>query len=107
ASMAYLKLHAVAYLKIDRSFITGLPADTNNAVIARAIVAMATNLGLVTIAEGVETEAERKFLLQVGCAEGQGYLYSHPSPPGEIVRVLRSRQQRAEPRLELIASPLR
>src|SRR5690348_18105406 len=58
ASMAYLKLPAVAYLKIDRSFITGLPADTNNAVIARAIVAMATNLGLVTIAEGVETEAE-------------------------------------------------
>ena len=107
ASMAYLKLPAVAYLKIDRSFITGLPADTNNAVIARAIVAMATNLGLVTIAEGVETEAERKFLLQVGCAEGQGYLYSHPLPPGEIVRVLRSRQQRAEPRLELIASPLR
>jgi len=107
ASMAYLKLPAVAYLKIDRSFITGLPADTNNAVIARAIVAMATNLGLVTIAEGIETEAERKFLLQVGCAEGQGYLYSHPLPPGEIVRVLRSRQQRAEPRLELIASPLR
>lgn len=107
ASMAYLKLPAVAYLKIDRSFITGLPADTNNAVIARAIVAMATNLGLVTIAEGVETEAERKFLLQVGCVEGQGYLYSHPLPPGEIVHVLRSRQQRAEPRLELIASPLR
>jgi len=107
ASMAYLKLPAVAYLKIDRSFITGLPADTNNAVIARAIVAMATNLGLVTIAEGVETEAERKFLLQVGCAEGQGYLYSHPLPPGEIAHVLRSRQQRAEPRLELIASPLR
>lgn len=107
ASMAYLKLPAVAYLKIDRSFITGLPVDTNNAVIARAIVAMATNLGLVTIAEGVETEAERKFLLQVGCAEGQGYLYSRPLPPGEIVRVLRSRRRRAEPRLELIASPLR
>ena len=72
---------------------------------ARAIVAMATNLGLVTIAEGVETEAERKFLLQTGCAEGQGYLYSRPLPPGEIVRVLRSQQQRAEPQLELVASP--
>jgi len=80
--------------------------DTNNAVITRAIVAMATNLGLVTIAEGVETEAERRFLLQAGCAEGQGYLYSHPLPPGEIARVLRSRQQRAEPQLELVASPL-
>jgi diguanylate cyclase (GGDEF)-like protein/PAS domain S-box-containing protein len=106
ASMAYLKLPAVAYLKIDRSFVTGLPADTNNAVIARAIVAMATNLGLVTIAEGVETEAERKFLLQAGCAEGQGYLYSHPLPPGEIVRALRSRQSRTGPRRELIASAL-
>ncbi|MGH8125616.1 MAG: putative bifunctional diguanylate cyclase/phosphodiesterase [Rhodanobacteraceae bacterium] len=106
ASMAYLKLPAVAYLKIDRSFITGLPVDTNNAVIARAIVAMATNLGLVTIAEGIETEAERKFLLQAGCAEGQGYLYSHPLPPGEIVRMLRSRQQRAEPQSERIASTL-
>ena len=105
ASMAYLKLPAVAYLKIDRSFVTGLPVDTNNAVITRAIVAMATNLGLVTIAEGVETEAERKFLLQTGCAEGQGYLYSRPLPPGEIVRVLRSQQQRAEPQLELVASP--
>jgi diguanylate cyclase (GGDEF)-like protein/PAS domain S-box-containing protein len=107
ASMAYLKLPAVAYLKIDRSFITGLPVDANNAVIARAVVAMATNLGLITIAEGIETEAERKFLLQAGCTEGQGYLYSHPLPPGEVVHALQSRQQHAEPRLELIASPLR
>jgi EAL domain-containing protein (putative c-di-GMP-specific phosphodiesterase class I) len=96
----------VAYLKFYRSFITGLPADTNNAVIARAVVAMATNLGLVTIAEGIETEAQRKFLLQAGCAEGQGYLYSHPMPPGEVARLLRSWQPRAEPRLHLIASPL-
>jgi EAL domain-containing protein (putative c-di-GMP-specific phosphodiesterase class I) len=107
ASMAYLKLPAVAYLKIDRSFITGLPVDANNAVIARAVVAMGTNLGLITIAEGIETEAERKFLLQAGCTEGQGYLYSHPLPPGEVVHALQSRQQHAEPRLELIASPLR
>ncbi|HJP98983.1 MAG TPA: EAL domain-containing protein [Rhodanobacteraceae bacterium] len=106
ASMAYLKLPAVAYLKIDRSFVTGLPMDTNNAVIARAVVAMATNLGLVTIAEGIETEAERKFLRQTGCVEGQGYLYSHPLPPDAIVRMLRSRQQGAEPRSELVASPL-
>ncbi len=107
ASMAYLKLPAVAYLKIDRSFITGLPVDANNAVIARAVVAMATNLGLVTIAEGIETEAERNFLLQVGCTEGQGYLYSHPLPHDQVVRALRSGRPRGQARPERMASPLR
>ena len=94
ASMAYLKLPAVAYLKIDRSFITGLPTDANNAVITHAVVAMAKKLGLVTIAEGVETEAEHEFLLQTGCAEAQGYLYSQPLPPGAIEGMLRAQRPR-------------
>ena len=90
--MAYLKLPAVAYLKIDRSFITGLPMDANNAVITRAVVAMAKSLGLVTIAEGVETEIERDFLLQTGCTEAQGFLYAHPLPPDAIQARRRSEQ---------------
>lgn len=88
ASMAYLKLPAVAYLKIDRSFVTNLPDDANDAVIARAVVAMAQALGLVTIAEGIETAGQRDFLQAAGCVLGQGYLYSRPQPPDAIAAML-------------------
>jgi diguanylate cyclase (GGDEF)-like protein/PAS domain S-box-containing protein len=88
SSMAYLKLPAVAYLKIDRSFVTGLPGNTNDAAIAEAMLAMSKSLGLVTIAEGIETEAQHDFLLRAGCAEGQGYLYSYPLKADEILHLL-------------------
>ena len=88
SSMAYLKLPAVAYLKIDRSFVTGLPGDANDAAISQAILAMSRSLGLVTIAEGIETEAQHEFLLNAGCAEGQGYLYSYPLMADEIEALL-------------------
>ena len=88
SSMAYLKLPAVAYLKIDRSFITGLPGSANDAAIAEAMLAMSKSLGLITIAEGIETEAQHEFLLRAGCIEGQGYLYSYPLEPGKIERLL-------------------
>jgi diguanylate cyclase (GGDEF)-like protein/PAS domain S-box-containing protein len=88
SSMAYLKLPAVAYLKIDRSFVTGLPGNTNDAAIAEAMLAMSRSLGLVTIAEGIETEAQHDFLLRAGCAEGQGYLYSYPLKADDILHLL-------------------
>ncbi len=88
SSMAYLKLPAVAYLKIDRSFITGLPGDINDAAITEAMLAMAKSLNLTPIAEGIETEAQHEFLLRAGCAEGQGYLYSYPLPAPAIERML-------------------
>ncbi len=88
SSMAYLKLPAVAYLKIDRTFITGLPGSTNDAAIAEAMLAMSRSLGLKTIAEGIETEAQHEFLLRAGCIEGQGYLYSYPLEALEIERML-------------------
>ncbi len=88
SSMAYLKLPAVAYLKIDRSFITGLPGSANDAAIAEAMLAMSKSLGLITIAEGIETEAQHEFLLRAGCIEGQGYLYAYPLEPGKIERLL-------------------
>ncbi|MEO6968197.1 MAG: EAL domain-containing protein [Rhodanobacteraceae bacterium] len=88
SSMAYLKLPAVAYLKIDRSFVTGLPGNANDAAISEAILAMAKALGLITIAEGIETEAQHEFLLRAGCVEGQGYLYSYPLPAAAIERML-------------------
>ncbi|HJP98758.1 MAG TPA: EAL domain-containing protein [Rhodanobacteraceae bacterium] len=93
SSMAYLKLPAVAYLKIDRSFVSGLPGDANDAAIATAMLAMAGSLGLVTIAEGVETEAQHEFLTRAGSTEGQGYLYSYPLPPAALEHMLRPKAQ--------------
>jgi diguanylate cyclase (GGDEF)-like protein/PAS domain S-box-containing protein len=102
ASMAYLKLPAVTYLKIDRSFVTGLPDSANDAAITSAMLAMAASLGLVTIAEGIETEPQHQFLLEAGCEEGQGFLYSYPLPPAALERMLRPRRQPGSARLKLV-----
>ncbi len=102
ASMAYLKLPAVAYLKIDRSFVTGLPGNVNDTAITSAMLAMAASLGLTTIAEGVETEPQHEFLLQAGCAEGQGYLYSYPLPAAALEHMLRPKRQPGSTKLKLV-----
>ncbi|WP_108473030.1 putative bifunctional diguanylate cyclase/phosphodiesterase [Rhodanobacter thiooxydans] len=102
SSMAYLKLPAVAYLKIDRSFVTGLPGNSNDAAITEAILVMARSLGLITIAEGIETEAQHEFLQRSGCVEGQGYLYSYPLRPGEVQHLLCPNQPPVPTRLRLV-----
>ncbi|MGH8126368.1 MAG: putative bifunctional diguanylate cyclase/phosphodiesterase [Rhodanobacteraceae bacterium] len=102
ASMAYLKLPAVAYLKIDRSFVTGLPENANDVAITGAMLAMANSLGLTTIAEGIETEAQHDFLLHAGCVEGQGYLYSYPLPPPALEHMLKPRRQSVGAKLKLV-----
>jgi diguanylate cyclase (GGDEF)-like protein/PAS domain S-box-containing protein len=78
SSLAYLKRFPIRKLKIDRSFISGLPGDESDAGIVAAILQMAHALGMRVIAEGVETEAQRQFLLAGGCHEFQGYLYAPP-----------------------------
>ncbi|MFC5580127.1 putative bifunctional diguanylate cyclase/phosphodiesterase [Rhodanobacter terrae] len=102
SSMSYLKLPAVAYLKIDRSFVTGLPGNANDAAITEAMLAMSKSLGLITIAEGIETEAQHEFLLRAGCVEGQGYLYSYPLKANEIQHLLCPNQPLAPARLRLV-----
>ena len=102
ASMAYLKLPAVAYLKIDRSFITGLPDDANDVAIIGAMLAMAGSLGLTAIAEGIETEGQHDFLQRAGCAEGQGYLYSYPLQPAALERMLRPKRHTPSAKLKLV-----
>jgi diguanylate cyclase (GGDEF)-like protein len=74
SSLAYLKRIPVDKLKIDRSFVAGLPADESDAGIVSAILQMARALGMQAIAEGVETEAQRQFLLAAGCDGFQGFL---------------------------------
>lgn len=76
SSLAYLKRFPIQRLKIDRSFVQGLPADTSDAGIVRAVAQMGRALGLQVIAEGVESEAQRDFLREAGCHEYQGYLFS-------------------------------
>ena len=78
SSMSYLKRYALDKLKIDQSFIRDLAHDTGDQAIITAIVKMAHSLGLITIAEGVETAEQQAFLEAVGCDEIQGYWYSRP-----------------------------
>ncbi|WP_022851839.1 sensor domain-containing protein [Limisalsivibrio acetivorans] len=84
SSLGYLKNLPIANIKIDRSFITGVPADSSNASIVSAIVKMAESLNLKTVAEGVETKEQLEFLLSVNCDLHQGYFFSRPVPPSEI-----------------------
>ena len=76
SSLAYLKRFPIGKLKIDRSFVQGLPGDDSDSAIVVAILQMAGALGMKVIAEGVETEASASFLLDSGCHEFQGFLYA-------------------------------
>lgn len=81
SSLAYLKRFPIQRLKIDRSFIKGLPGDASDAGIVNAIIQMGQALRLHVIAEGVETEAQRDFLARAGCDEFQGFLYAPALDP--------------------------
>jgi len=93
SSLSNLKRLPLDKIKIDQSFICGLPDDQNDAAIASAINAMALSLGLLVIAEGVETEAQAEFLKTMGCHEAQGYLYSRPLSALAFSQLLATKKQ--------------
>jgi diguanylate cyclase (GGDEF)-like protein/PAS domain S-box-containing protein len=91
ASLSYLTRFPLSRIKIDRSFVRNITDNAEHAAIVRSLIAMAHNLGLEVIAEGVETQAQAAFLLEEQCEEAQGFLYATPLPAGEFEDYLRTR----------------
>jgi diguanylate cyclase (GGDEF)-like protein len=87
ASLAYLRRHPIDKLKIDRSFVSSLPGNSESMAVASAIVSLAKSLGLKTTAEGVETQGQLDCLVKLGCAEFQGFLLGRPMPADAIAGV--------------------
>ena len=97
SSLSYLRSFPFDKIKIDQSFIRDLPHDKDAAAIVRAITAMGSSLGMVTVAEGVERPDQLARLRDEGCAEVQGYLFSVPRPASAIPGLL-ERLNPSEPR---------
>ena len=86
SSLAYLKRLPIEKLKIDRTFVKDLPDNRDDSAIVSAIVSLAKTLNLTVVAEGIETEAQRDHLRELGCDNGQGFFYSRPVEPGLITK---------------------
>jgi diguanylate cyclase len=84
SSLAYLKRMPLDQLKIDQAFVRDVLSDAHDATIAKTIIQLGQSLGFQVVAEGVETEGQRDFLLRNGCKVFQGYLYSKPLPLAEF-----------------------
>jgi EAL domain-containing protein (putative c-di-GMP-specific phosphodiesterase class I) len=89
SSLSYLKRLPLDQVKIDQSFVSDVTENQNDAAIVRAIMAMSRSLGLQVIAEGVETQAQRDFLLKNECVAYQGFLFCNPIPIEQWARLLK------------------
>ncbi len=90
SSLAYLRRFPVDVLKIDRTFVNGL--TSGDRVIVQAVLDLADAMSLEVVAEGVETEAQREVLMEMGCRRAQGWLFSKALPAGELTELLRKRR---------------
>jgi EAL domain-containing protein (putative c-di-GMP-specific phosphodiesterase class I) len=89
SSLSYLKQLPIDKLKIDKSFIDDVPQDEEDIIMVKTIISLAKNLNLEIIAEGVESIEQKEFLLENGCNEIQGYLYSKPLPIDDITAMFK------------------
>jgi EAL domain-containing protein (putative c-di-GMP-specific phosphodiesterase class I) len=87
SSLSYLHQLPLDILKVDRSFVSGVTQDGAQRILTRAVLDLANNLGLWTVAEGIETEEQRDVLLEMGCREAQGYLFGRPMD-GDLLEAL-------------------
>jgi diguanylate cyclase (GGDEF)-like protein len=100
SSMSLMKQFPIDTIKIDRSFVRDLPADTEDQAIAQAIISMGRALGMTVVAEGVETVEQETFLRAHGCDEMQGFLFSRPLTPDKLAELLRPTPQLVSPPLQ-------
>lgn len=93
SNLGFLRRFAIDKLKIDQSFIRDIPADYNAMALARGIIGLARSLGLRTVAEGIETQAQLDFLIDAGCDEGQGYLLARPDSCDTLIDLLDAQRE--------------
>jgi len=91
SSLAYLKRFPIDVLKIDRAFVRDITLSSDDASIVKAILALAKALNLRVIAEGLETQAQYDYLKELGCDEGQGYMYARPMPFDDLLDFIRKK----------------
>ncbi len=89
SSLSYLKKLPIQKLKIDQTFVKDLPSDKDDIAIVKSIINLANNMNLETIAEGVETSEQEDFLINNGCVNVQGYLYSKPLEEKDLLILLK------------------
>ena len=92
SSLTYLQKLDIDCLKIDQSFVRNLSPGSTDLTLCKAIIAMAHELGMQVVAEGVETEQQHQLLMEAGCDHGQGYWYGRPMPPAQFEVWVRARQ---------------
>jgi diguanylate cyclase (GGDEF)-like protein len=90
ASLIHLKQFPVDVLKIDRSFVAGIGKNPDDTAIVRALIGLGNNLGIATVAEGIETQAQETFVRAHGCDIGQGFLYSTAQPADQVADLIAS-----------------
>ena len=94
SSLSYLHKFPFDKIKIDRSFVSGLPDSADSVAIVRAVAGLAKNLNMITTAEGVETEQQLEQIRALGCTEMQGYLFSRPCRAEDLLQLFPSRYEK-------------
>ena len=92
SSLSYLKKFKINKIKIDQSFVRDITSDPDDKAIVAAIIKMADNLNMVTLAEGVETQAQLDYLQEQGCGQVQGYFFSRPLAPDQFIEFVDEHQ---------------